>query len=80
MNGSENLHLNLRSERVCFYLFPDVGARNYRRFCAVNYNKTPGFEVCSQKTNKQTNKQTNNSKCASDFTKWQFSFRILLKN
>lgn len=23
----------------------DVGARNNRRFCAVNYNKTPGFEV-----------------------------------
>ncbi|XP_078356367.1 phenylalanine--tRNA ligase beta subunit-like [Oculina patagonica] len=23
----------------------DVGARNHRRFCAVNYNKTPGFEV-----------------------------------
>ena len=24
----------------------DVGARNHRRICAVNYNKTPGFEVC----------------------------------
>lgn len=23
----------------------DVGARNHRRFCAINYNKTPGFEV-----------------------------------
>ncbi|XP_028393837.1 phenylalanine--tRNA ligase beta subunit-like [Dendronephthya gigantea] len=23
----------------------DVGARNHRRICAVNYNKTPGFEV-----------------------------------
>lgn len=23
----------------------DVGARNHRRFCAMNYNKTPGFEV-----------------------------------
>lgn len=23
----------------------DVGARNHRRFCAANYNKTPGFEV-----------------------------------
>ncbi|KAJ7379693.1 hypothetical protein OS493_014097 [Desmophyllum pertusum] len=23
----------------------DVGARNHRHFCAVNYNKTPGFEV-----------------------------------
>ncbi|XP_061923934.1 phenylalanine--tRNA ligase beta subunit isoform X1 [Entelurus aequoreus] len=23
----------------------DVGARNSRRFCAVNYNKSPGFEV-----------------------------------
>ena len=30
-------------------LFPpvcsDVGARNERRLCAVNYNKSPGFEV-----------------------------------
>lgn len=25
--------------------FLDVGARNHRRFCAINYNKTPGFEV-----------------------------------
>lgn len=24
---------------------PDVGARNSRRFCAVYYNKSPGFEV-----------------------------------
>ena len=23
----------------------DVGARNERRLCAVNYNKSPGFEV-----------------------------------
>ena len=23
----------------------DVGARNERRFCAVNYNKSPGFEI-----------------------------------
>ncbi len=23
----------------------DTGARNERRFAAVNYNKTPGFEV-----------------------------------
>lgn len=23
----------------------DVGAKNERRLCAVNYNKTPGFEV-----------------------------------
>lgn len=26
-------------------LIPDVGARNSRRFCAVYYNKSPGFEV-----------------------------------
>jgi len=29
-------------------LFPpssDVGARNYRHFCAVYYNKSPGFEI-----------------------------------
>lgn len=25
--------------------FLDVGARNSRRFCAIYYNKTPGFEV-----------------------------------
>ena len=32
----------------CRYHFHlDVGARNHRRFCAVNYNKTPGFEVSS---------------------------------
>ena len=24
---------------------PDVCARNHRYFCAINYNKTPGFEV-----------------------------------
>ena len=24
---------------------PDVGARNHRYFCAIYYNKTPGFEV-----------------------------------
>lgn len=24
---------------------PDVGARNSRRFCAVYYNRSPGFEV-----------------------------------
>lgn len=24
---------------------PDVGARNSRHFCAVYYNKSPGFEV-----------------------------------
>ena len=23
----------------------DVGARNERKLCAVNYNKTPGFET-----------------------------------
>jgi len=30
------------------FIFPrivDVGARNERRFCALNCNKTPGFEV-----------------------------------
>lgn len=29
-------------------MFPsssDVGARNYRHFCAVYYNKSPGFEI-----------------------------------
>ena len=26
-------------------LFADTGARNERRFCALNCNKTPGFEV-----------------------------------
>ena len=31
-------------------MFPsDVGARNHRRFCAVNYNKTPGFEVSEKR-------------------------------
>ena len=28
----------------------DVGARNHRHFCAVNYNKTPGFEVSDGNT------------------------------
>lgn len=23
----------------------DVGARNERHFCAINYNKSPGFEI-----------------------------------
>lgn len=27
------------------YIIADVGARNERRLCAVNYNKTSGFEV-----------------------------------
>lgn len=28
-----------------FILFAEVGARNERRICAVNCNKTAGFEV-----------------------------------
>ena len=30
---------------VVIMLSSDVGARNERRFCAVNYNKSPGFEI-----------------------------------
>ncbi len=28
-----------------FPYFSDVGARNHRHICVVNYNKAPGFEV-----------------------------------
>ncbi|KAK2108372.1 hypothetical protein P7K49_013537, partial [Saguinus oedipus] len=27
------------------FIFPDVGAKNYRHLCAVYYNKNPGFEI-----------------------------------
>ena len=28
-----------------FFIFSDVGARNYGHLCAVYYNKNPGFEI-----------------------------------
>ena len=38
------MHTNVFTN-VSTYVFTDVGARNHRRFCAVYYNKTSGFEV-----------------------------------
>ena len=34
-------------QRLSFLIetFSDVGASNARRLCAINYNKSPGFEV-----------------------------------
>ena len=29
---------------ICLFI-ADVGARNKRHFCAVNYNTSPGFEI-----------------------------------
>ena len=29
----------------CYLVLSDTGARNRRTLCAINYNKTPGFEV-----------------------------------
>ena len=36
---------SLKPEIIFVLILKDVGARNHRRICAVNYNKTPGFEV-----------------------------------
>lgn len=37
--------LNIPNTQAPLSHQPDVGARNSRRFCAVYYNKSPGFEV-----------------------------------
>ena len=37
--------IRLKLEIFSIYSISDVGARNERRFCAVNCSKTPGFEV-----------------------------------
>ena len=40
------MHLRCISKIISLpFNFPDVGARNCRRMCAVYYSKTPGFEV-----------------------------------
>lgn len=49
INANRNLPLPIKlfeiSDIVMLHSSSDTGAKNERRLCAVNYNKSPGFEV-----------------------------------